>query len=323
MFKNIAVIFAKVAIFLLPQKIVAKLKNKYIYQPRIKQLKVGNNHTPLFGRIYFEVRTRCNGNCDFCAASMENEKRADTTMPFSSYKKVIDELSEIDYSGRVAYHVNNDPLIFSELEQYCDYARKSLPKAWIEIRTNGKALTKEKVESLISAGINELKVNDYSSRQSQKVANAVESILNEVIPVYCDYNKDSNAYVLKDSKRELIVSYNDRDTHEVLSSRGGTSPNKKSKPEFSSEFCEHPFYQFNITTDGRVSKCCADLYFSEPMGNINQEKVLDIWYGEKFKAVRSKLFEGDRKMRLCEECDYYGVRCVNTRLGQIIYSATK
>ncbi len=63
----------------------------------------------IFDAIFFELRTRCNSKCDFCAASIQNEIRPDISMPFYIYKKAIDELSELNYSNVIAYHTNIEP----------------------------------------------------------------------------------------------------------------------------------------------------------------------------------------------------------------------
>ena len=52
-----------------------------------------NNKTEIrpkiFNAIFFELRTRCNSKCNFCAASIQNEIRPDVAMPFQVYNKAI------------------------------------------------------------------------------------------------------------------------------------------------------------------------------------------------------------------------------------------
>ena len=88
-------------------------------------------------------------------------------------------------------------------------------------------------------------------------------------------------------------------------------------------FCKFPFTQFNITVDGTVNKCCADLYFSDPMGNVNEKDILTIWDNQKFRYVRRSLLRGDRYIiQTCRKCDYYGVTRFKSKLAYYLYYLT-
>ena len=99
------------------------LRRHWIEPPRARQLRAGEEPAPLFHTIFFEARTRCNSRCAFCAASIQNETREDLVLPFDLHAKVIDELAELGYHGQIAYHINSEPLLVPNLEQYIEYAR--------------------------------------------------------------------------------------------------------------------------------------------------------------------------------------------------------
>ena len=294
----------------LPKQPLKYLQDKIIYEPRIKKLGIDSKTTPVFDTVFFQVRTKCNGSCSFCAASVQNDIRQDTTMPMELYIKVIDELKDIQFSGRIAYHVNNDPLIFPKLTDFAEYARRKLPTVWIQILTNGRALSIKKAEKLIRSGINELTINYYNDNFNDKLPKPIIDIRDDLLPRF--YKKQQiKAGFGPDGENRDIFRFNvfRRRASDILTSRAGTSPNKKDKSRFPRGFCEYPFTQFNITTDGSVSKCCADFYFSDAMGNIKNEKVMNIWRGEMFNNVRRFLLEGNRDaIETCKRCDYYGVK---------------
>src|SRR3989338_1238815 len=162
------------------------LQNRYLYQPRIQDLLCakGDKKVPLFDSVFFEVRTRCNSSCSFCAASIQNEIRNDKSMPLDFYQKVIEQLRLLDYQGRIAYHVNNDPLLFRPLPDFVNIARENLPHAWIQILTNGKALTLGKAHALLKAGINELSVNVYEDdlQSPLQIPRVLIEIQNDLLP---------------------------------------------------------------------------------------------------------------------------------------------
>jgi radical SAM protein with 4Fe4S-binding SPASM domain len=246
-------------------------------------------------------------------------------MPRELYRKVIDELQAIQFSGRIAYHVNNEPLIFPDLDEFVTYARQHLPMAWIQILTNGKALTRSKAEQLLGASINELSINNYSDDFSEKLQRSIDDIRTQALPMF--YNEDQiKTGHGPDKANPRVFRFNVfyRDATAVLTSRAGTAPNKAAKSSAPRGFCEYPFTQFNITTDGRVSKCCADFYFSDPMGNVKEENILAIWKGQKFQKTRQWLLQGDRDaMETCKHCDFYGVRHVYSTMAKQLYAYTQ
>ena len=310
-----------------PRFAIKILQYLTIYRPRIKELGITRSFNPLFKAVYFEVRTRCNGRCEFCAASIQNDTRGDTMMPRETYDKVISQLKEINFSGRVTYHVNNDPLIFPHLVDFVDHARRELPHAWIQILTNGRILTVKKAENLIQAGINELSINYYMNDLDKDFPIKFYKIRYEVLPRYFNNNQIKEGHgPIRGEEREFKFNLIKRNISDILTNRAGSAPNKKQKTSKPRGFCDFPFNQFNITTDGRVSKCCAEFFFSDPMGNVNEEKILDIWEGEKFKHIRKYLLKGKRYvLEHCKNCDAYGVGrpYLRSRVSKYIYSITE
>ena len=62
-----------------------------------------------------------------------------------------------------------------------------------------------------------------------------------------------------------------------------------------------------INKEGYIGACSEDLLFSEKMGNINKDNIINIWNSEKFKNTRKELLNGNRQcMSTCKKCDYRG-----------------
>lgn len=78
---------------------------------------------PLFQYIEIETYNRCNGVCDFCPVSIKNEKRSLKKMDESLFKKIIDQLSEMDYRGKLAIFSNNEPFLDDRIVTFNRYAR--------------------------------------------------------------------------------------------------------------------------------------------------------------------------------------------------------
>ena len=292
-----------------PKKI-KKIIHKFVISESLKE----NLDSNLFTTIFFELRTRCNGTCSFCAASVQNETRTDMSMDFELFKKVILELVDLNYKGIIAFHVNSEPLLIKNIDEYISFARKHLKDAWIQILSNGKSLNTINGKKILDAGIDELSLNIYNDDLNAKLPKNIKKFEEQVLYKEFDKNKIYTGHANRKPGKNLI-NYNifKRLLNEVLTNRAGTSPNKKSNKSFSDNygFCEWPLQQFNITANGKVSQCCCDLTFSYPMGDIKTQSIKEIWYGKKFMDLRKNLSIGNRKYSpLCNNCDFFGINKV-------------
>jgi MoaA/NifB/PqqE/SkfB family radical SAM enzyme len=273
----------------------------------ISEKNISWENAAVFEAVFFEVVNKCNSSCAFCNASIQNDTRERKEMSFELYDKLIEQLVQMRFTGRVAFHVANDPLVAQELERFVGHARKKLPQCWIQIMTNGIGLTPKRGEELIENGIDELYINFYRTSRQQKVYPNLAKFMAEVLEKRFP-NKKGAVYTSSDGKSRLKFTLSPRLVREVLWSRGGTSPNKQCDSSRARGFCLYPWSQLNISTEGLVSKCCADICFGDPMGNLNEKSIMDVWHGEPFMHVRKKLMAGDRRsLTGCRECDYFGV----------------
>jgi len=292
----------KIYLNLTRHKVIDALKIKIMEKVSFKIAKECSykDKPEIFETIFLETRTLCNGNCSFCASSRRYRHmpwaRKDKMMPEKTVKKVLSELKKINFKGRIAFHVNNEPLLEPRLLKFVKMARKACPQAYIQILTNGLLLTKDKGEKLLKAGINELNINNYSDKLVFR--ENIEEFLRSMVPKFP--NVKIEAHLRKETA--------------ILTNRAGSSPvgipiNKPMRA-----MCGYPFKQFNITVNGDVGLCCQDLFFKQVMGNVNKKKILDIWFGSSFIWARKELLKGNRKsIPLCSKCDSAGYKTVQLK----------
>ena len=91
--------------------------------------------------IMIETRSRCNGLCSFCPANALVDTRDDNYMTIELYQKIINELSDWDYSNRISIYNNNEPFLDRRIFDFISYTREKLPKAYIELKSNGTPVT--------------------------------------------------------------------------------------------------------------------------------------------------------------------------------------
>jgi len=56
------------------------------------------------------------------------------------------------------------------------------------------------------------------------------------------------------------------------------------------KICLLPWIHTEFTTEGTAKPCC--LYRGEPMGNLKEESLMDIWSGEKYNNLRQEFLDG-------------------------------
>jgi len=201
------------------------------------------------------------------------------------FKRIIQQLEEINYSESISLFSNNEPLLDDRIVSFHEYARKRLPNARIHMLTNGLLLTKELFYQLID-NLDELIIDNYN--QQLKIIKPVEHIINEIAD-----NK-----TLQDKVTIFM-----RRPFEVLSSRGGNAYNKQTRIDLSSVKCIYPYQQIVIRPSGKVSLCCNDPLGRYTMGDLKHEKILDIWYGTEFDKARKNLSKGRGNYGNCSQCD--------------------
>ena len=243
------------------------------------------NH--LFHHIEIETINRCNGTCEFCPVNSLVDSREKKVMTEELFKKIIDELSEMNYSGRIALFSNNEPFLDKRIIEFHHYTRKKLPNARMHLFTNGTLLTLDKFIEITEL-LDELIIDNYN--QELQLIKPCEEIKE-----YCEKHPE-----LK--KKVTIVL---RKPKEILTSRGGDAPNRTKVNVDGEISCVNPFQQLIIRPDGKVSLCCNDPLGKITMGDVNDESIQDIWYGKRYTHIREAMRNGRGYVDRCKNCDVY------------------
>lgn len=244
---------------------------------------------PLFSLVEIETLNQCNGNCDFCPVSRKNDNRTVRTMSDAIFKKIIDELSEMNYSGRLTLFGNNEPFLDPDIIERHKYAREKVPNAKMHLYTNGTLLNIEKFIE-ITKYLDELIIDNY--HPELKLIKPCEEI--------AEYCKDNPEY----GKKVTIVL---RNPHEILTSRGGDSPNRKDMRIYAKSSCTLPFKQLEIRSEGKVSLCCCDPLGKMTLGDVSKNTLKEIWYGEAYRKVRDAIYAGRENIEHCKYCDFFEI----------------
>jgi radical SAM protein with 4Fe4S-binding SPASM domain len=228
----------------------------------------------------------CNNDCAFCSASTKiGAKRPENLMSEELYIKILNELVSISFTGSIAFHCNNEPLLDSRLASWVKIARGLLKTNFFYLYTNGILINLGLANQLFKAGLNRIIINNYSNNF-------------ELLPSV-QYFID-NLSVLRG---DIILNY--RSKNEYLSNRAGQAPNVKFiLKEPLNVICLRPLKEIVIGYDGTVPLCCADGLWRVVMGNVKETGLKDIWFSDFFKSIRKSLAEGNRNCtKICKVCD--------------------
>jgi len=241
---------------------------------------------PLFALIEIETYNRCNGVCEFCPVSVKNESRPEYKMSEVTFEKIVNELAEIDWHGCLCLYSNNEPFLDERIVRFSRMVREKVPHAKTHLYSNGTCLTMDKFVEIIDY-LDELIIDNYN--QQLELIPPVKKIKE-----YCEIHPeliDKVTIVLRNPK-------------EILEARGGDAPNRKNTPVVKEAKCIYPFRQMVIRPDGKVSLCCNDALGKYTLGDVNENTLVEIWYGEKYGKIREMMYkEGRAALEVCSRCD--------------------
>ena len=232
-------------------------------------------HNCSFISADIETYGYCNRSCEFCFNNPKFPQREKGVMSEEMWKKIIDELSNLRYKGRISPHFYGEPLLDKRLANLISYARAGCPDSYILIDTNGDYLNENLMKRLISSGVNKFFVTSYD----------------ESIP--------DHLRLLRNKFPANISLRSHLDFKKV--NRSGKIFDVKTVCD---KICYNPTFQLIIDWQGDVLLCCMDYYKEVTFGNVKDYRILDIWSSDRLQNNRIQLRKGNREsISICKYCD--------------------
>lgn len=238
----------------------------------------------LFKHVLIQTNVKCTLKCSFCLYGMKDVEIENVDMSDTLFRKIVQELADIDYAGRVSLFEINEPLMDENLVEKIRYVKQKVPKSWQYISTNGDLLTPEKTIDMIDAGLDYLTINSYSYASYRKIKTLKNSLPDEV--------------------RLRVIHTDHFNPDFAADNRAGNLPHIAAVKEPLKESCSRVNNILYIKPDGKVVSCFGDFFNKNVVGDANAENIVDIWYGEPFTKLRSHLDNADRTPNeLCSKCN--------------------
>jgi len=244
--------------------------------------------TYLFEHVKIQTNNLCTRGCPYCFYGTDkSSNRKTTSLSEKVVLKMIGELSDLKFSGRLGFYEINEPLTDPRMVNFVEVAVKKIPSAWHMLTTNGDLLTERILKKLINAGINQICVSVYDDRIKDKI----------------------NSFLQNDSRVSKIIEVMNLINGPFIDNRGGNIKYKDAKEtdKYQNSPCERICQIICVRPTGKVVSCFSDFYEINVMGDVYMQSLKKIWFGKSFETFRKNLNSGNRKISsLCFLCNYPG-----------------
>jgi radical SAM protein with 4Fe4S-binding SPASM domain len=226
--------------------------------------------------IQIENTAYCNRKCPWCPQS-KLDFGPDDRMDWKTLEKVVKDLVEMNYQGRIHPYGNGEPLTDSDFIKRVRYIKNRLPKSHMYIATNGDYVGNAfSFDDMFMSGINEIQVNYYD-----------------------DNNKHLKYYI--SSNGNQIYHYNVGDLRETFYNRAG---NIKITNIITYESCWWPGRKLFINYQGDMLVCCSDWKYEDVVGNVHELPINELANSPKIKMYQDKLADNkSHELPLCSQCN--------------------
>ena len=272
------------------------LKNKSkTVEDKIQLFSFNGQNLPLPTEIEISESGTCNRSCSFCPRSAANFVDKKEFITNDLHEKLCVELKELNYKGTIRYSGFVEPMLDKNIYNLISMVRDYLPESNIEMVTNGDPLNLKRLKKLFDHGLNKILISSYDGKEeTEKLEDlCIQANLNE------------KQYMV----RHRYYS-EEQDFGITLSNRSGLMVDAEFKIDALKEPlkkpCYIPSYTFFLDYQGDVLMCPHDWGKKVILGDLNKEKLKDIWFGKKFMGIRKMLNKSNRNFKPCNVCDVEG-----------------
>ena len=272
--------------------------------------------------IEIEVTNRCNEDCIMCPRHQLT--RPFGNLPMSLLEKILDEVK-----GHVElinlFHFG-EPLIHPQLAEMVRRCKDS--GAHTMVTTNGTLLTEKRAKELIESGLDMLVVSLDAASPAvysrirrlgdfHSVLKNVETFLllkekygqgpyTQVQMVALQPNRHEIDGFIKQWKGRVDSI---RIKHFYNTANIGKEINEPPIDREQARPCVMLWREPVILCDGTVLPCCVDMIGEQPVGNITERSLMEIWNGSEMVEMRQKHVQGrHREIPICRDCHVFQFR---------------
>jgi MoaA/NifB/PqqE/SkfB family radical SAM enzyme len=179
-------------------------------------------------------------------------------------------LASYGFSGEIAFHRYNEPMIDKRLFQFIEYTNEKLPNAKISILTNGSFLDQEMLKKMETYKIGLLTVSSYTFKEHDRLIKLKTSIPYRVYFSHLDDRED--IYTRSELNTPLP--------------------------------CFATLRDITVNCFGFLSICCLDWQNRFTFGNLADHSLHELLNSKEYLEAHRDLFNGKRNLEICKRCDW-------------------
>ena len=284
------------------------------YARRIKKNKAYN--------IIIETTSICNAGCVMCPHTAMKRKKE--LMRDETFDLIIKKLKR-EGIGPLAVILNGfgDPLTDQKIFDRVRTIKKEFPGTIVKFYSNLGLANDKVIENILNSGLDEINVsfNGYDRENYEKTMGIdFQKTLDNLKNLIAEKNKAQSLLKIRISM--ALVSHNTGDEKKFIKfwrdKVDSVSVNKihtynnsvedvsgKNKINFRKPAypCKYLWNTIVFGTGGDIYLCCLDYEGRCNFGNISENGILDVFYGEGFNNIREKHLKNDVKsIDMCSAC---------------------
>ena len=266
-----------------------------------------------------ESSNTCNLRCTMCQIPFGKMKTGYLDM--ETFDIIIDEIKKHGLPS-IKFNFRGEPLMHPKIAELVKKA-KDAGVMEVQFNSNGALLTKELGKKLIDAGLDRIKFSIDSinpdTYNSIRIGTTYDNTISHVLSFIKLRNEMKNrfpsiqvqmVYMESNHKEaeDYIKFWKDK-VNRIGFSRYRSGDNKTGDSERVVEIkkripCPQLWQRLTILWDGTILMCCGDYNMKNPLGNVKEDKLSDVWKGELLNSYRKKHvnYEFD-EIDACKNCE--------------------
>jgi MoaA/NifB/PqqE/SkfB family radical SAM enzyme len=263
--------------------------------------------------VELEPHAYCNRTCSFCPNSTIDRLTVKTILDRSLYESILNDLKAIEYDQVLRFARYSEPMADDHIYEMVAMARRHLPRADIDIVTNGDYLDAEALNRLREVGLSVLRISVYMRKGVPwSVANAQEEIGRlgkriKIKPVWDPSTATTVGAGFPYSGMKIVVYSHNFD--EIGHDRGQLIDNLIDPKYIRQSPCFLVFSNFTVDFNGKVMPCCnlrSDHQEHEPfvLGDLSDRRttIFDVYANRISTEWRQSLAGVGDKQSPCNTC---------------------
>ncbi len=263
--------------------------------------------------VELEPHAFCNRTCSFCPNSTIDRLTVKSTLDRALYEAILSDLQSIDYGHVLRFARYSEPMAHEHIYEMVAMARQRLPRANIDVVTNGDYLNPEALKRLRDAGLSVLRISVYMRRGvSWSVSAARDEIERlgkrvQIRPAWNASTPTTVGAVFPYEGMEIVAFSHNFD--EIGYDRGQLVEGLVDPKYVRTSPCFLVFSNFTVDFNGKVMPCC-NLRSDHPqhapfvLGDLSArgQSIFDVYANRHFTEWRRGLVTVGEKQYPCRTC---------------------